>query len=127
MSGKITQERLEAIRQRAEKATAGPWTCTDSSVESKYAKSYWWGGEDNEVCSLSDGGEYIENLNAEADAKFIAHARQDIPDLLAEVERLRNEINFIANVDMSRAYDAEHVAVSVKSWALNVLEGVDSE
>lgn len=87
----LSQERLEAIRRRAEKLN-------DEPIE----------------------------LNREL-YHAVMEARQDIPDLLAEVERLRNEINFIANVDLSRAYDAEHVAVSVKSWALNVLEGVDSE
>lgn len=41
-----------------------------------------------------------------------------------EIERLRDEISFIANVDMvTNAYDVEHVAVSVKSWAIRALEG----
>lgn len=50
---------------------------------------------------------------------------KDVFELIAEVERLRNEISFIANVDMVKnAHDIEHVAVSVKSWALDTLEGV---
>lgn len=74
--------------------------------------------------------ESIEMLKQSATTKQYHHVWRliyEIEALKKEVERLRNEINFIANVDMSRAYDAEHVAVSVKSWALNVLEGVDSE
>ncbi|MEI2356115.1 hypothetical protein [Mesobacillus zeae] len=53
---------------------------------------------------------------------------EDIPALLAEVKRLRDEISFIANVDMvSGAYDVDHVAVSVKCWALRALEGVNHD
>lgn len=58
----------------------------------------------------------------------LMNAREDIPALLAEVERLRREIAFVAHVDLLRnAYNAEHIAVSVKSWALNVLDGVNHD
>jgi hypothetical protein len=53
---------------------------------------------------------------------------EDVPKLLAEIERLRRELSFIANVDlMKNAYNAEHIAVSVQSWALNVLDGVNHD
>ena len=53
---------------------------------------------------------------------------EDVPALLSEVERLREELSFIASVDLLKnAYDAEHVAVSVKSWALNVLDGINHD
>jgi dynactin complex subunit len=53
---------------------------------------------------------------------------EDVPKLLAEIERLRRELSFIAHVDLVKnAYDKEHIAVSVKSWALNVLDGVNHD
>lgn len=61
MDEKITQEELTEIRDRAEKATEGPW--------SEYV---------------------IQFACVEEDADFIAHAREDIPKLLAEIERMDN-------------------------------------
>lgn len=96
MNKRLTNEELTTIRERAEKATKGPWLVDNlgSGVVSEHAVSYWWNGESDEICSLSDGGEYIENTNAGNDAAFIAHAREDIPRLLAEIERLRNAISW---------------------------------
>jgi hypothetical protein len=69
---------LEAIRQRCDKATGGPW------------KSYIE-GRDHESGSnfIMTSGEDIELLGATIDdQEFIANARQDIPALLSEVARL---------------------------------------
>lgn len=70
---------LEPIKTREAAATKGPWRtffAEDIAVEE------------------SDTGEWIAHLGDECDghepdAHFIAHARQDIPALIAEVERLR--------------------------------------
>jgi hypothetical protein len=40
---------------------------------------------------VNEWGDWIEGKDREALAEFVAHARQDIPDLLAEVERLTEE------------------------------------
>jgi hypothetical protein len=113
---KLTQSRLEATRERADKATAGRWYY----VPIVNSPEFYIG---------DDGHEGIaESVFVKEDAEFIAHARQDIPLLLAEVERLRRELSFIANVDLTKnAVDIEHVAVSVKCWALNVLDGVNHD
>ena len=87
----MTQERLDAIRGRVDAAERGPW-----EVEN---------GGDNETSTFIEGPEgsvlvrnwrgsgylseeyvWVEKPNAE----FIAHAREDIPALLAEVQRLRH-------------------------------------
>lgn len=53
---------------------------------------------------------------------------EDVPKLLAEIERLRRELTFIANVDLTKnAVNAEHIAVSVEAWALDVLDGVNHD
>jgi hypothetical protein len=69
---------LAAIRQRCARATAGPW------------KSYIEGRDHTSGSNfIMTSGEDIEFLGAtEADQDFIAHARQDIPLLLAEIDRL---------------------------------------
>jgi hypothetical protein len=70
----LTQTELEAIRKRAEAATAGPWR-ESKSTPSIYAK----------------GLKHIADNVLTEDAEFIANARQDVPRLLAEVERLSYE------------------------------------
>ena len=76
---------LEAIRARAEAATPGPWAYVDN-------------GFDGYIMSASEylivGGEPAEGRIEPDDpnADFIAHSREDIPALLAEVERQTAEI-----------------------------------
>ncbi|MCW5716728.1 MAG: hypothetical protein KIS68_02740 [Bauldia sp.] len=74
----ISPEELAAIRRRCDEATPGPWA---SWVEGRDH----WGGDD----IIQTAGEDIYPYGATvADKDFIAHARQDIPRLLAEIERL---------------------------------------
>lgn len=80
----MTGERLREIRQRLEKATEGPWGCFDYGSYT----GYW-----NVDCNLPDAlpvamlgkshSGYGKPGESEANARFIAAARQDIPDLLA--------------------------------------------
>lgn len=70
---------LEAIRTRCEAATAPPWKVkTFPNIEIPGV----FGG----VCY---GGYSVYNPPEPADAEFIAHAREDIPNLLAEIKRLQ--------------------------------------
>lgn len=63
---------LEAISARAEAATPGPWETLDNITT-----AVWSGG--NPIALT---------YQSMPDADFIAHAREDIPALLAEVKRL---------------------------------------
>jgi hypothetical protein len=72
----ITREELEKWKQLAEAATAGPWELYGPC-----------GDEDNEWIALFPNGEDSSLLN-EADAEFIAAARDAVPRLVDEVERL---------------------------------------
>lgn len=77
----MTQERLDAIQAREAKATAGPWAI-DGPAQC--------GPSDTLVVyPVEDGGTLAYVQPSWDDAEFIAHARQDVPALLAEVERLR--------------------------------------
>lgn len=80
MSELMTDERIDGIRRRAERATIGPWWVsrigTEASIESEPLARF--------VCHLNSN-----MLRYSDDADFIAHARADIPDLLAELERIQ--------------------------------------
>lgn len=77
----MDSQRIAEIKAREQAATPGPWRYSDVACE------IWnedgdtvVGGVDSEEVSISD-----------TDTAFIAHARTDIPALLAEVERLAAE------------------------------------
>jgi hypothetical protein len=123
---KLTQEEIEAIRKRAEAATPGPWVV---------------GAVPDVVFVETNQSELI--LEKESDktqdyntAEFIAHAREDVPKLVAEIERLRklaHEIledydnaernligHFARNYDKEIASQSEYVAEYLRQ-----IHGVD--
>ena len=69
-------KRLAEIKERADKSAIGEWVYDVSN---------------NRI----NCGHYLiaENTEYEADALFVAHARQDVPELVAEVERLQSELS----------------------------------
>jgi hypothetical protein len=79
----VTDEELRAIKERCEKATPGPWEWSDGTCDD----------EDGERHGYRCGPMWVDVCDQLAvpvvDAEFIAHAREDVPALLAEVERLR--------------------------------------
>jgi hypothetical protein len=90
---------LEVIKARAGAATSGPWrvVCDDSerpttvwqectSADHPVAEDP---GRQYVFDDCRDGELHAEPFFREADAEFVAHARTDVPALLAEVERLR--------------------------------------
>ena len=78
-SGAVTEEELSAMKARYERATPGPWTFISESRDHIVGSDF-----------IMTGGEDIYLTGATtADQDFIAHARDDIPRLVEEVERLR--------------------------------------
>lgn len=81
----MTEAELEAIEARANAATPGPWFDIDQ-FEEDYPV---------EIALTNDPGKYGHEQKrsefTDADRDFIAHARTDIPTLVAEVRRLRAE------------------------------------
>ena len=83
MNEPLTDEYLNEIRRRCEANTKGPWI---SFVEGRDHSS-----GDSVIVRGVNGAEsdlYLTGATKE-DQDFIAHARQDIPLLLNEIERLR--------------------------------------
>lgn len=76
---------LKAIKARCEAATPGPWqTTVFYGVSSPKSKGY-----------SVDTDKYVgvvEEVSLKKDAEFIAHAREDVPKLVAEVEQLQSRI-----------------------------------
>lgn len=69
-------EELAAIRARAEAATPGPWTLYDQDAGTELAGRFG-------RIAIPDS---MHSVAWPANAKFIAHARTDVPRLLAAVD-----------------------------------------
>jgi len=65
---------LDVIKARCNAATSLPWTA-------QLYDGDWW-----EIKPVAMGQDY--GICEQPDAEFIAHAREDIPALIAEVEQL---------------------------------------
>lgn len=82
----MTQEQLDAIQERVEVATDGPWTVdSDDPAYIIYPEKGGWDGLVIAHVAEQDGALFPVEHNG----SLIAHAPQDLADLLAEVERLR--------------------------------------
>jgi hypothetical protein len=82
---KLTPRQLEEIRQRAEKATKGPWTYDLNLEIDEPCASFCTRGSTNPRRDIS-------HEQAEANCVFAAHARADIPALLEHVKELEGKL-----------------------------------
>lgn len=97
----LSAERLAEIREYEQKATPGPWTARHGiTPEARWHVGYaevgcsvgprWVAVSQPYKVETADG--LIPNPHsAHDDAEFIAHARQDVADLLVDVDRLKAE------------------------------------
>ncbi len=84
-SSGLTENELNEMRLRCEAATAGPWISYIEGRDHSSGSNFIMTGKGN------SRGEDIELIGATtADQDFIAHARQDVPSLLSEIQRLKN-------------------------------------
>lgn len=95
----MNAEQLQVIKERAKYATDGPWKVVKSEDSGVQIGTAWEHGQLKAGVPIVTTGHgkdgvtvYINHVNAE----FIAHAREDIPALIAEVERLREALQFYA-------------------------------
>ncbi len=81
----MEKHELDAIERRASSARPAPWASYVEGRDHTSGSSFIMVGEG------PSRGDDIELSGAtEADQDFIAHARQDVPRLVAEVRRLQN-------------------------------------
>lgn len=86
----MTHDELQAIKARAEAATPGPWEATLSQTVQIDISGPSLGQR------YEDDGLRVSYVS-ESDATFIAHARTDVPALVAEVERLQVLVDALMN------------------------------
>ena len=86
MTEPMTPERLAEIEARVEDATEGPWHAWDRGIG--YELHLGAAAKCGQIRCEDVNGEFRETFKR-ADAAFIAAARTDVPDLLAEVRRLQ--------------------------------------
>ena len=77
---------LDAIEARANAATPGPWERETGERERQYVAAVPMGGKRSYAIVADSGGRHPW-----ADADFIAHARTDVPALIARVRELEAE------------------------------------
>jgi hypothetical protein len=88
----MTDEELDAIRARCQAASRAPWVSFAEGRDHESGDSF---------IMIGDGQDREADMYISRDAKpasiedqdFIAHARQDVPALLAEVDRLRRGLS----------------------------------
>lgn len=112
MSEPLSAARLREIRERVEKATPGPfvpeWDSCDchEPAQCSLVQHHWVSALRLPEPALTRPGDgepkpwdYLYSALGEFTAEtalFLAHARQDVPDLLAEVHRLRAQVADLA-------------------------------
>lgn len=79
---------LDAIEKRANDATEGPWVAEYSGEQGNCVIP-------NDAESTREAVAVTRLYDHHADAEFIAHARTDIPALLADDRRLRLEVSIL--------------------------------
>jgi hypothetical protein len=94
----MTDIDIAAIKARADRARPGPWFRKDEHVIA----------DDDHARLISTVCDWDDVPQQYRDAEFIAHAREDVPALIAEVERLRAAVDATA-ADTQR-YVADHLA-----------------
>lgn len=83
----MTREELSAIEARAEAATPGPWRADGNSPRKVRDAD----GDTFARIELPPGSTADEIAASHATATFIAHARTDIPALIAHIRTLEAE------------------------------------
>lgn len=141
MAEPMSRDRLLEISERAGGATDGPWggyvdaigrwdiaadleeTGTGYRCRRQIAQTFDDGIDNSAAHRGWDAGDH--QYQVDCDAEFIIHARRDIPDLLAEVGRLRREIAELKRPAVERK--REEIARSYAELAWQARGDGDSE
>ena len=92
-------ERLDEIQARVRDSSSGPWDVSGQSVLSQVVRSI----------------PVAQNVFSPWDADFIAHSREDVPYLLAEVTRLRAIIEEAKGLLTPTAFELDNGYTSKKA------------
>lgn len=120
VSSPLTPLDLQEIRKRCELATPGPWHWERGyELVDEYGRTQkHWGLKNPADPNRVTNGYLVTHTSSERDIsgenrlcdtpdfQFIAHARSDVPALVAECQRLREALDGLVNWKMVRDYDA---------------------
>ncbi|UTR05203.1 hypothetical protein MM326_13935 [Alkalihalobacillus sp. LMS6] len=98
---RLKDEELTAIRERCEKATAGPWDICDGTSVYEVGEKVFFA----EVC---------ETVRP-PDANFVSHVREDVPRLLAEIEDLKSKVLVLRAHISANGAEARHTEKVVRA------------
>ena len=118
----LTDKQLEEIRERADKATPGPWKTHRAQ---QHQGNKWWINSQSvrDYPEAQPNGRFIAQVGSgssgrkefvEMDSVFISNARQDIPLLLDTIEELKKEKEYYK-------VDSEYIR---KDWKNNFQQGL---
>lgn len=79
-SDDLSADDLAAIEARVRATTPGPWRSVIEGRDQDSGSSF----------IMTEGEDIYLSGASDADQDFIAHARQDVPRLLAEIRRLKS-------------------------------------
>ena len=107
MTDRLTDADLDAIEQRANAATKGPWENDGGGeIGQHFSLPEPWAtvvSTDVACMSYCYGGS-AAGVERDEDAEFIAHARSDVPALVAEVRRLRAAVERVREMHAGEPY-----------------------
>lgn len=81
----LTDAEIQAMRERADQACPGPWDARVNEFSNTARPRFLW-------CEYGWIGELYGSSPME-NADFIAHAREDLPRCLDEIDRLKAEVS----------------------------------
>jgi|SRR5690625_1478470 len=98
----LSNEELNAIKERYDNATEGPW-------------NYY---PEDGVVATSDKGycfapEIAEEIGYDGNGEFIANVREDIPKLLTEIDELRNRLDDVEGLLEDALGDLDEVYLNL--------------
>ena len=90
----MTRPDLDAIRARCDAATPGPWKTESEQGHGRGVRAIASVAWCPVACAVGKESQSIGQRDASRNARFIAHARTDIPALLAYVEELERRVTY---------------------------------
>lgn len=115
----MTDEQLSEIEARANAATPGPWA---AGVDHHYF-GHAYINTPTDCYEIDDTArmnasayddERRHHNQLDADAVFMAHAREDVPALVAEVRRLRTRLLTVDTVACNRGCEIERLRADIE-------------
>jgi hypothetical protein len=103
----VTPEYLTGLRVKCETATPGPWIEDGAAISAPEAT----------VCMMIDfnqWGDQREPKNSDANAAFIAVAREALPRLIAEIGRIGREMGEAQAEIAAAKTHAEHIELALR-------------